>query len=247
MTTRSMAVVMMVTIGMLVASASSAQAADATAVCEKSKLKAAGKRDLCLAKEAGKAQLGKPTDTAKCETKFSEALTRADEQAAKKGAACRYVDNGNGTVSDLDTGLTWQQTDDAGGLTDKDNIYTWTDGGDGDDTNPDGTLYTEFLAGLNACMSSDGVSIVGGHAGYCDWRVPTIVELATLIDASACPIGGPCIDPIFDPTAGGQYWSSTALSTFPDNAWYVDFVTTLVNANLHMSNAHSARAVRGAP
>jgi hypothetical protein len=38
----------------------------------------------------------------------------------------RYEDTGLGSVIDHQTGLEWQKTDDAGGLTDKDNSYTWT-------------------------------------------------------------------------------------------------------------------------
>ena len=42
----------------------------------------------------------------------------------------RYEDTGLGSVIDHQTGLEWQKTDDAGGLTDKDNTYTWTVGFD---------------------------------------------------------------------------------------------------------------------
>ena len=47
------------------------------------------------------------------------------------GATLRYVDNGDGAITDLNTGLIWEKKDDnnSGGLHDKDNTYRWS--GDG--------------------------------------------------------------------------------------------------------------------
>src|SRR5439155_128123 len=69
----------------------------------------------------------------------------------------RFVDNMDGTVTDNETGLQWEQKDGAGGGAnfadphDVDNTYTWSSSG----TAADGTAFTDFLSRLNACTSSD--------------------------------------------------------------------------------------------
>lgn len=83
------------------------------------------------------------------------------------------------------------------------NLYTWSSTG----TLPDGTAFTHFLDGLNGgetgvgnCVSSNGNAITEGFAGYCDWRLPSIEGLQTILLAPF-PCGtSPCIDPIFGPT-----------------------------------------------
>ena len=72
------------------------------------------------------------------------------------------------------------------------------------------------------------------------------MELQTIVDLSAtgCP-RSPCIDPIFGPTGGADYWSSTTDTVDSGSAWYVDFV-----GGGHMfydfkTNGKRVRAVRG--
>jgi hypothetical protein len=154
-------------------------------------------------------------------------------------SAARYEDTGIGTVIDHQTGLEWQKTDDAGGLTDKDNTYSWSAAID----EPSGTAFTELLYGLNEC-ASDGVTIASGHAGHCDWRIPQLDELLTIAD---CSFGDPCIDQaVFGPTnASSLYWTANPVD-FPTSlsAWGVYFGTG--TADCAGKNALvPARAVRG--
>lgn len=112
-------------------------------------------------------------------------------------ANIRYTDNSDGTITDSATGLMWERKDDAGGVHDKDNTYTWSTSG----TAPDGSAFTSFLASLNEDQ----------FAGHSDWRLPTEQELKDILvmDAVGCGTGGACVDPAFEPTQANVYWSST--------------------------------------
>lgn len=73
------------------------------------------------------------------------------------GNAPSYTDNGDGTISDLVSGLMWEKT------TDKT--------GDGVINYYDKKTYAEALAGASSCKTG----------GYSDWRLPTIKEQYSLI------------------------------------------------------------------
>ncbi len=147
----------------------------------------------------------------------------ADFSTELPTGATRFVDNGDGTISDLQTKLMWEKkTGSAGDLrrcTVSDpcpdphhvnNTYPWCAdvngdfGCDSDFTGipTDGPLFTSFLATLNAQR-------LGGKT---DWRLPTIAELETLLDpdVAGCERGSnlPCVDAALLPTFGQQfYWS----------------------------------------
>jgi hypothetical protein len=60
---------------------------------------------------------------------------------------------------------------------------------------------------------------LGGHH---DWRLPTEVELVSLLDDSAAT--GPMIDAtVFPGTPENYFWSSLRMAGSPDNSWQVDF------------------------
>src|SRR4030095_5688640 len=200
--------------------------------CQQKKLKAWGKLEFCLKKNAAKVLGGKPDASASCQTKFSAALTKA--------GTCRYLDNGDGTVSDLHTGLMWERKDDLGGIHDTDNGYTSSAAG----TARDGTAFTFFLGILNNGASVDAITISGCFAGHCDWRMPTIADLQTILLAPS-PCGtAPCIDPMFGPTTSGLHWSATTGSGGPGTAWAVSFQTGALTSDLK-TYADLVRAVRG--
>jgi len=107
-----------------------------------------------------------------------------------------FVDNGDGTVSDRATGLTWMKQD-SGHLragSRKDGRLDWNDA-------------LAFAEGLK-------------HAGHDDWRLPNAKELQSLVDYTRSPATSrsAAIDPVFEVSAlraadGSQdypwYWSST--------------------------------------
>jgi hypothetical protein len=161
-------------------------------------------------------------------------------------SATRYEDTGLGSVIDHQTGLEWQKTDDAGGLTDKDNYYTWTGDGPGG-TAANGTAFGTFLEGLNGGTASSGAGpTTAGYAGHNDWRMPRIEELTTIVD---CSFGNPCIDQsVFGATnASARYWSASTVNGNPDFARFVFFNGGSTNGSNKNNSTliFQVRAVRG--
>jgi Protein of unknown function (DUF1566) len=162
------------------------------------------------------------------------------------------------TVFDNETGLEWEMKTNCSSPDLNDphcvlNTYTWTNTLGG--TEPNGTLFTGFLAKLNNVLGStsiDGENLnpSGCYAGHCDWRIPDIAELRTIWRA---PIPGsspsPLIDPIFGATQAAPYWSSTTVTANSGGAWIVLFVQAPgIAATVSKSNTLgiiSGRAVRG--
>jgi hypothetical protein len=83
-------------------------------------------------------------------------------------------------------------------------------------------------------------------AGRCDWRLPTLPELQTILDVGQCGVGTPCIDPVFGPTFEGIYWSSSIDSGDPIDAWHVNFDAGTTFLTVKGGGNH-VRAVRGGP
>ena len=106
----------------------------------------------------------------------------------------RFQDNGDGTVTDLVTGLMWiKDPSELGGQ--------W-----GYPGNP----YTmNWYDAINNCENLE-------FAGYSDWRLPNIKELESIIHYGRCY---PAIDTnYFYNVQSGYYWSSTLCEWYD---WYV--------------------------
>jgi Protein of unknown function (DUF1566)/Collagen triple helix repeat (20 copies) len=156
----------------------------------------------------------------------------------------RLNGNGDGTLTDNQTGLMWELKSVAGtgDVHDVNNSYTWSSTGSA----ADGTLYTTFLSTLNADASTDGGSTC--FANHCDWRVPNISELRSIVETSAsnCGSGGVCIDPAFGPTqVAAGYWSSTTGPYYSYVAWTTGFGFAL-SSGYEKPYPLPARAVRSA-
>jgi hypothetical protein len=181
------------------------------------------------------------------EVTVDEILTSVNN--ALNGCPLRFVDNGDGTVSDKWTGLMWEKKSDDGSVHDWDNSYTWcaNDNGDFECDSPgfpqDGTVFTEFLATLNGQP----------FAGHSDWRLPTIDELETLRDLERF---NPAMDPVFDSNCRpgcvvtqcscsgfNLYWSATSDARDGSSAWYVFFDLGEPGLNDKTGSGH-VRAVR---
>ncbi|OGU01529.1 MAG: hypothetical protein A2W29_06910, partial [Gemmatimonadetes bacterium RBG_16_66_8] len=80
------------------------------------------------------------------------------QDAQHDGLAPRYVNNGDGTITDLNTGIMWQRSPDRNG---------------------DGAIdASDKLTFQEAVAQAETFSL----AGYTDWRLPTIKELYSLMD-----------------------------------------------------------------
>jgi hypothetical protein len=81
---------------------------------------------------------------------------------------------------------------------------------------------------------------LGGHA---DWRLPTKIELVSIVDFGiAAP--GPTLDTTAFPlTLVGYYWSATPDATSPTNMWSVNFYNAYTSVSA-TSNALHTRCVR---
>lgn len=176
----------------------------------------------------------------------TQALGDASDGAVQAGLAPNFVDNGDGTITDLQSGLVWEKKDRSGGIHDIGNAYTWSTGSG----NMDGTVVTEFLAGLNA-----GV----GFAGKTDWRVPSIMELLSLVNYGNTDSTGPATFPEFHSncaadctvlacncTTDSRQWSSTAALAQTSGSYAFGVSFELGSAVLgDRSSDYPVRAVRG--
>jgi hypothetical protein len=175
-----------------------------------------------------------------------------------KSTLPRYIDNGDGTVTDNQTGLMWEKKFDGSlpiicsignpscppdPIHDVNNTYSWSSTG----TLADGTLFTTFIAELNGgdyYSPSAGLTVGYGpgscFANHCDWRIPSIGELqGILLTPFPCT---PCIDPAFGPTQASDYWSSSTVWINTSYAWGIYFGGGRVSSP--KGNNDYARAVR---
>jgi Protein of unknown function (DUF1566) len=153
----------------------------------------------------------------------------------RAGAPLGYMDNADGTVTDLNTGLMWEKKSDDGSIHDKDTVYTWDN------------AFIVHVAGLNGA----------NFAGYEDWRVPNYRELVSILDLemntpavgvafnNEC-VGGCDVSTCSCTITGSNiyYWSSTSLASSPAFAWAVNF-TTGDPTGRTKTLTHHVRAVRG--
>ena len=143
-----------------------------------------------------------------------------DDGALQLGIPLKYRDNGDGTITDLSSHLTWEKKCDCPG-TDHHiaNTYRWSGNGTQD------TIW-DWIDRLNAA----------NYGGYSDWRIPNFREMDSLlhsgrvdgeVDDLTCPDlpistqFDPAVDPVFHNCGdsvswGTDYWTSTTDSGNPN-------------------------------
>ena len=146
-----------------------------------------------------------------------------------------FHDNGDGTIADRATGLTWMQVDSGHLKAGK---------------NRDGSLDWR-----EALTWAEGIT----YAGHSDWRLPSVKELQSIVDYARSPdtTKSAAIDPVFKTTAikneGGKpdapwYWSNTthASLTRASTAAYVAFGRSLGWMRDRRSGQYALMDVHGA-
>ena len=121
----------------------------------------------------------------------------------------RFMDNGDGTVTDNLTGLIWLKNANC-----PNEVKSW-----GDAITFANSLYDGWTGDGTGgdCDLSDG-SVAG------DWRLPNAKELLSLVDYGISYVPGTPVLPSDHPFARVQsagYWSSTTFEGFAFRAWYV--------------------------
>lgn len=142
----------------------------------------------------------------------------------------RFEDLGT-TILDNQTGLEWEKLTDDGSIHDYDNAYTWSD------------ASSVKVAALNT----------SGFASASDWRLPSSVELFTLVDHA---VPNPAILALFNSGCASGctacscskslgYWTPESYLADGTRAWYVTFSAGTANVGLKSGSFH-VRAVRTA-
>ena len=153
------------------------------------------------------------------------------------GETLAYQDNGDGTVTDLNTGLQWQKRSDDGSISDRDTTFSFANA-------------AAHITALNAA----------NFAGRNDWRLPNIRELQSLVNYGAANPAimssafhtncfGGCTVLNCSCTAFLHHWSSTTATNTPASAFTVNFSdgTVGVFTKSGVGNVFAVRAVRGGP
>jgi len=119
----------------------------------------------------------------------------------------RFSDNRDGTFNDNLTGLVWSR--------DANTIKNHNPDFDGDATTGDGAVTWQHALDYIKKLNSEK------YLGYTDWRLPNLIELASLVHQ------GEAVNSLWLSGEGfysieqGSYWSSSSSMTIPRMAWSV--------------------------
>jgi Protein of unknown function (DUF1566) len=140
-----------------------------------------------------------------------------------------YIDNKNGTVSDKTHGLMWKKCSEG---------QSWRKAGNSCDGKAAGISWDDALNQIEILNAGNG------FAGFKDWRLPTVKELATLVEYDR---PSPIDLSLFPATPSLWYWSSTPYQRQATRAWFVAFgsgdisIERIDNQSLHVRLVRSER------
>jgi hypothetical protein len=127
-----------------------------------------------------------------------------------------YTNNGDGTVTDNVTHLMWQQTP----------------------LGADGGAYPAFVSG-DAPAYCTGLTL----AGHSDWRLPSVIELVSIVDYSA-PNDTPLVNAVFAGTPLNWFWTADA-DLGAGTVWAVHFQYGYAQYPSIPNDPFPVRCVRG--
>jgi len=140
-------------------------------------------------------------------------------------------------VRDNHTGLVWEVKTPAGSgsIHDTDKTYRW-----GGKTERLIAAFGTSYGDWNVLL--DGSNAGTGLCGFTDWRVPTVMQLLSIVNKG---VSIPAIDSNYFPNSGsGFYWSSSPLAAYSNFAWGVLFYLGYGDGNLRDAS-NQVRLVRG--
>lgn len=152
-------------------------------------------------------------DTTGTETSCTGTGQDGELQAGVTWPTPRFMDNGDGTVTDNLTGLIWLEMADCFGA------RTWTDA----------------LSDANGLMA--GQCGLNDGSVATDWRLPNIKELLSLVDYSESNPALPSAHP-FSNVQAAFYWTSSSNAQSPSSAWFVDIETGIGSTDVKSSTNH---------
>lgn len=156
-------------------------------------------------------------------------------------------------VQDNTTGLIWEVKTNKSTLQrdfrDMDYRYTWYNSTGINDGGAAGTPNGGSCHDAINCDTEKYVMAVNaaGLCGGTDWRIPTVSELAGLLDLNILTLFEPLIDTVYFPnTDASSYWTSTPVAADSNRAWVIGFTNSYAYDNdKPRDNSYRVRLVRG--
>lgn len=132
----------------------------------------------------------------------------------------RFLDNGNGTITDIGTNLMWQK------------CQLGTEGENCQNDNP--SIRFNWQEALE-------VASMNSFAGYDDWRLPNVKELRSIVEQRCF---NPAINSIYFPnTFGSNFMSASPDDNSESYVWRVSFFDGTSGRNFRYSTSY-VRLVR---
>ena len=158
----------------------------------------------------------------------AQAEQTCDQSFPMSAPVKRFIDNGDGTLTDFEPDLTWMrcslgQTWNGTTCTGTPVTYTWQSAQD----------------------AADKLNSAGGYANRHDWRVPKIAELASIVERQ-------CFNPrinitLFPATPAAYFWTATMRPKVPKDDPYAYAISFGTEGPRHAGKEeqHYVRLVSG--
>jgi len=161
-----------------------------------------------------------------------------DIQAGIEPPAIRFTDNGDGTIRDKLTKLTW--------LKNANCLATAGLGpfNDFDDIADDGRVFWQTALDFANTLESGQCGLMDGSSAG-NWRLPNVRELHSLIDYGQLEPALPAGHPFAELEEQGAYYSSTSDENARFRAWLVSFFDGVVVQDFKTFADHNVIAVKG--